>query len=29
VSDAVLLEEAIRKARSLNIPRSCFKASKG
>ena len=25
----LLREEAIKKARSLNIPRSCFKASKG
>jgi hypothetical protein len=29
VSYDLLLEEAIKKARSLNIPQSCFKASKG
>jgi hypothetical protein len=29
VSYDLLREEAIKKARSLNIPRSCFKASKG
>jgi hypothetical protein len=29
VSYDLLCEEAIKKARSLNIPQSCFKASKG
>jgi len=29
VSYDLLREEAIKKARSLNIPQSCFKASKG
>jgi hypothetical protein len=29
VSYYLLREEAIKKARSLNIPQSCFKASKG
>jgi hypothetical protein len=29
VSYDLLREEAIKKSKSLNIPRSCFKASKG
>jgi hypothetical protein len=29
VSYDLIREEAIKKARSLNIPQSCFKASKG